>query len=43
MKTMLRPLLVSFALLTVLTGLVYPLLVTGIGKIAFPRQLGEAG
>jgi potassium-transporting ATPase KdpC subunit len=39
MKTMLRPLLVLFALLTVLTGLVYPLLVTGIGKIAFPRQV----
>jgi potassium-transporting ATPase KdpC subunit len=39
MKTMLRPLLVSFALLTVLTGLVYPLLVTGIGKIAFPSQV----
>jgi potassium-transporting ATPase KdpC subunit len=39
MKTMLRPLLVLFALLTVLTGLVYPLLVTGIGKIAFPYQV----
>ena len=39
MKKMLRPLLVLFALLTVLTGLVYPLLVTGIGKIAFPNQV----
>src|SRR3984885_3148696 len=39
MKTMLRPLLVLFALLTVLTGLVYPMLVTGIGKIAFPNQV----
>ena len=39
MKTMLRPLLVLFTLLTVLTGLVYPLLVTGIGKIAFPNQV----
>jgi K+-transporting ATPase ATPase C chain len=39
MKTMLRPLLVLFALLTVLTGLIYPMLVTGIGKIAFPRQV----
>ena len=38
MKTVLRPLVVLFALLTVLTGLVYPLLVTGIGKIAFPKQ-----
>lgn len=39
MKTMLRPLFVLFALLTVLTGVVYPLLVTGIGKIAFPNQV----
>jgi potassium-transporting ATPase KdpC subunit len=39
MKTMLRPLFVLFALLTVLTGVVYPLLVTGIGKIAFPNQI----
>jgi K+-transporting ATPase ATPase C chain len=39
MKTVLRPLVVLFALLTVLTGLVYPLLVTGIGKIAFPKQV----
>lgn len=39
MKSMLRPLFVLFALLTVLTGLVYPLLVTGIGKIAFPSQV----
>jgi K+-transporting ATPase ATPase C chain len=39
MKTMLRPLLVLFALLTVLTGVLYPLLVTGIGKIAFPNQV----
>lgn len=39
MIPMLRPLLVLFALLTVLTGLVYPLLVTGIGKIAFPDQV----
>jgi potassium-transporting ATPase KdpC subunit len=39
MKTMLRPLFVLFALLTVLAGLVYPLLITGIGKIAFPNQV----
>jgi potassium-transporting ATPase KdpC subunit len=39
MKTMLRPLFVLFALLTVITGLAYPLLVTGIGKIAFPNQV----
>ena len=39
MRSMLRPLLVLFALLTVLTGLVYPLAVTGIGKAAFPNQV----
>ena len=38
MKLMLRPLLVLFVLLTALTGFVYPLVVTGIGKIAFPDQ-----
>jgi len=39
MSLMLRPLLVLFALLTVLTGLVYPLVVTGIGKTVFPDQV----
>lgn len=39
MSQMLRPLLVLFALLTVMTGLVYPLLVTGIGKAVFPDQV----
>jgi len=39
MSLMLRPLLVLFVLLTVLTGLVYPLVVTGIGKAAFPIQV----
>ena len=38
MSALLRPLLVLFALLTVLTGLVYPLAMTGIGKLAFSRQ-----
>jgi K+-transporting ATPase ATPase C chain len=38
LKQMLRPLLVLFVLLTALTGFVYPLVVTGIGKIAFPDQ-----
>jgi K+-transporting ATPase ATPase C chain len=38
MSLMLRPLLVLFVLLTVLTGLVYPLVVTGIGKAVFPNQ-----
>jgi potassium-transporting ATPase KdpC subunit len=33
-----RPALVLFALLTALTGVAYPLLVTGIGQTAFPEQ-----
>lgn len=36
--SMLRPALVSFAALAVLTGLAYPLALTGIGQVAFPRQ-----
>jgi K+-transporting ATPase ATPase C chain len=39
MNSLLRPLVVLFALLTVLTGVVYPLLVTGVGKAFFPRQV----
>jgi K+-transporting ATPase ATPase C chain len=39
MTAMLRPLVVLFVLLTVLTGAVYPLLVTGIGKVVFPGQV----
>jgi K+-transporting ATPase ATPase C chain len=39
MSSMLRPLLVLFVLLTVLTGLVYPIAVTGIGKAVFPNQV----
>jgi potassium-transporting ATPase KdpC subunit len=38
MKSLLRPMFVLFVLLTVLTGIVYPLLVTGIGKVLFPHQ-----
>lgn len=34
----LRPALVLFFALTTLTGLVYPLLVTGIAQVAFPWQ-----
>jgi K+-transporting ATPase ATPase C chain len=34
----LRPALVLFALLSVLTGLVYPLVVTGLAQALFPRQ-----
>ena len=38
MVKQLRPALVSLALLTVLTGLVYPVVVTGIAQILFPHQ-----
>jgi len=38
MKLPLRPALVLFAALTVVTGLIYPLAVTGIGKLFFARQ-----
>lgn len=34
----LRPALIAFALLTLLTGVLYPLVVTGIGQVIFPRQ-----
>jgi potassium-transporting ATPase KdpC subunit len=34
----LRPALVLFAVLTVLTGVAYPLAVTGIGQVAFAEQ-----
>ena len=34
----LRPALVLFALLTLLTGVLYPLIVTGVGQTIFPRQ-----
>lgn len=39
MKTMLRPLLVLFTCLTLLTGVIYPLAVTGIGRVAFADQV----
>ena len=38
MLTELRPALVILGLLTVLTGVAYPLLVTGIAQAAFPNQ-----
>lgn len=38
MSTIVRPALVIFAVLTVLTGIAYPLVVTGIGQAAFPDQ-----
>lgn len=36
MKTLLRPALSLFIALSVVTGIVYPLVVTGIAKVAFP-------
>ncbi|MEP7301849.1 MAG: potassium-transporting ATPase subunit KdpC [Caldimonas sp.] len=38
MTTTLRPALVLFAVLSLVTGLAYPLAVTGIAKLAFPAQ-----
>jgi K+-transporting ATPase ATPase C chain len=38
MRAQLRPTFVTLLLLTVATGVFYPLLVTGIAQIAFPRQ-----
>jgi len=37
MKTLLRPAVTLFAVLTVLTGVVYPLAVTGVGQLLFPH------
>ncbi len=37
MKTLLRPALSLFALLTVVTGVIYPLAITGIARVAFPE------
>ena len=38
MNAIVRPALVLFVVLTVLTGIAYPLVVTGIGKAVFPEQ-----
>lgn len=38
MKTLLRASLVLFFSLTLLTGVAYPLLVTGLGQVLFPAQ-----
>src|SRR6185437_2063608 len=39
MLRQLRPAIVSFVLLTAVTGVIYPAVVTGIGKVAFPKQI----
>lgn len=38
MKSLIRPALVLFVLLSALTGLAYPLLVTGVAQMAFAEQ-----
>lgn len=38
MKTIVRPALVLFALLSLLTGVLYPLFVTAVAQAAFPHQ-----
>lgn len=38
MKTQLRPAITILALLTIITGVIYPLAVTGIAQVLFPSQ-----
>lgn len=38
MKNLIRPMLSLFVVLSVITGLAYPLVVTGIGRAAFARE-----
>ena len=38
LNSTLRPAFVIFAVLTALTGIAYPMVVTGIGQVAFPEQ-----
>jgi K+-transporting ATPase KdpC subunit len=40
MNLQLRPALVSFLAISAITGLAYPLVVTGLSKVLFPRQAG---
>ena len=38
MRALIRPAVSLFIVLTVVTGVVYPLAVTGVAKVAFPEQ-----
>lgn len=38
MKTLLRPAILIFIVLSIITGVAYPLVVTGIAKVTFPGQ-----
>ena len=38
MRSQLRPAIVLLAIFTLLTGVIYPLVVTGIAQLVFPRQ-----
>src|SRR5882757_8421516 len=40
LRTTMRPALILFAALTVITGFLYPLAITGVANIAFPSQAG---
>ena len=37
-RSQLKPALITLLLLTLITGLFYPLLITGIAQVAFPSQ-----
>jgi potassium-transporting ATPase KdpC subunit len=38
MRSALRPALVSIAIFTLLTGIIYPLFITGVSQVLFPHQ-----